>query len=168
MHGGTVEATSRGQDQGSTFRIRLPRVAAGPRPEHVASPSAAERPRCRILVVEDNADAREMLRGQLELEGHEVHEASDGATAVAAIGLLAFDLALVDLGLPTVDGYEVARRIRATDVGKSMVLIALTGYGQAEDRRRALEAGFDAHLTKPVLPQRLAEVIASTRRHAGR
>jgi CheY-like chemotaxis protein/anti-sigma regulatory factor (Ser/Thr protein kinase) len=168
MHGGTVEATSGGQDRGSTFRIRLPRVAARPRPEPLPSPSAPERPRCRILVIEDNADARDMLRSQLELEGHDVHEASDGSSGVAAVPVVAPDIALIDLGLPTIDGYEVARRIRATAVGRSMVLIALTGYGQAEDRRRALEAGFDAHLTKPVLPQRLAEVIASSRRHAAR
>ena len=168
MHGGTVEATSGGQDRGSTFRIRLPRVAARPRPEPLLSPSAPERPRCRILVIEDNADARDMLRSQLELEGHDVHEASDGSSGVAAVPVVAPDIALIDLGLPTIDGYEVARRIRATAVGRSMVLIALTGYGQAEDRRRALEAGFDAHLTKPVLPQRLAEVIANSRRHAAR
>jgi CheY-like chemotaxis protein len=114
----------------------------------------------RILVIEDNEDAREILRMQLRLEGHEVHEAADGPSGVAATAAVAPDVVLIDVGLPGLDGYEVARRIRATPEGRHLVLIALTGYGQAEDRRRALAAGFDVHLTKPVVPEHLARAIA--------
>jgi two-component system CheB/CheR fusion protein len=113
-----------------------------------------------ILLVEDNADARTTLQMLLELEGHRVRAAETGAEAVhrAAPPL---DVALIDIGLPDVDGYDVARRIRATEHGKSAYLIALTGYGQAEDRRRAAEAGFDAHLVKPVDPEALVSLLAA-------
>ncbi len=102
------------------------------------------------------------------LEGHDVHEAADGASGVAEIGAIKPDVVLVDVGLPGVDGYEVARRIRTIEEGRDAVLIAVTGYGQADDRRRALDAGFDVHLTKPVLPDQLARAIseASAARHA--
>ena len=96
----------------------------------------------------------------LALAGHEVHEAADGPTGIAQAQAVAPDVALIDVGLPGLDGYEVVRRIRATDLGRTMRLVAITGYGQAEDRLRALAAGFDAHLTKPVAPERLAQAIA--------
>ncbi len=113
-----------------------------------------------VLVVEDNADARATLQMLLELEGHRVRTAETGAEALqrAAAPL---DVALIDIGLPDVDGYEVARRIRATGHGKSAYLVALTGYGQAEDRRRAEEAGFDTHLVKPVDPEALVSLLAA-------
>jgi CheY-like chemotaxis protein len=102
-----------------------------------------------------------VLLTSLKLDGHEVHEAADGRAGLEAALRLTPDVALIDVGLPGLDGYEVARQIRATDAGSSMVLVALTGYGQAEDRRRAVAAGFDVHLVKPVAPERLAEVLSS-------
>jgi signal transduction histidine kinase/CheY-like chemotaxis protein len=164
MHGGTVTARSDGPGKGSVFTVRLPRVAAPAAPTAPASPPAErERVRRRILLVEDNADAREMLRVGLALRGHEVHEAADGKTAVELAAEIRPDVALIDIGLPGFDGYEVARRIRATETGKSMFLVAMTGYGQAEDRRQAQDAGFDAHATKPVLPEQLGQLIAGGR-----
>jgi two-component system CheB/CheR fusion protein len=111
-----------------------------------------------ILVVEDNADARATLEMLLEMEGYHVTGAQTGAEAVerAAPPL---DVALVDIGLPDIDGYEVARRIRRTEHGKAAYLVALTGYGQPEDRQRALEAGFDTHLVKPVDPDDLLKLL---------
>jgi CheY-like chemotaxis protein len=117
----------------------------------------------RILVVEDNVDAREMLRAQLAQDGHEVHAAADGPTGVDMAAAVLPDVVFIDIGLPGIDGYEVARRIRATERGRSMLLVALTGYGQADDRRRALDAGCDLHVTKPVFPERLAEILAAAR-----
>jgi CheY-like chemotaxis protein len=114
-----------------------------------------------VLVVEDNADGREMLRTMLEYYGHEVHEAADGAAAVEIAARMRPDVAVVDIGLPGIDGYTVARRFRAAEGGGNMWLIALTGYGSESDRRQAVEAGFDAHLTKPVDPQRLARLLGS-------
>ena len=112
----------------------------------------------RVLVVEDNDDAREMLRNLLDTFGHEVHEASDGAAGVEEARRLRPDTALIDIGLPGMDGYEVARRIRADIPGTR--LVALTGYGQPEDRERALAAGFDVHLVKPVDPDQLQRLLA--------
>jgi CheY-like chemotaxis protein len=112
----------------------------------------------RILVVEDNADAREMLRIVLELAGHEVHEAVDGPSGLATALGLRPDIVLVDIGLPGFDGLEMARRVRH-EVSAAIHLIALTGYGQPDDRRLALEAGFDAHLVKPVDPPALLAAI---------
>jgi signal transduction histidine kinase/ActR/RegA family two-component response regulator len=150
LHGGRAEATSDGVGRGSEFTVRLPALA-----EPIVEPSSAGSvtttwlPR-RIVVVEDNADVRESLRHALELEGHEVHDASDGPLGVAVILRLCPDVALIDIGLPGFDGYQVARRVRASATGKSVHLVALTGYGQPEDRRHALEAGFDTHVVKPV------------------
>jgi CheY-like chemotaxis protein len=106
-------------------------------------------PNLRVLVVEDNQDARETLRMMLEIEGHRVYEAEDGPSGVEAARAVRPDVALIDIGLPGFDGYEVARRVRGGH-GSSMRLIAVSGYGQAEDRQRSRDAGFDAHLVKPV------------------
>ena len=113
-----------------------------------------------ILIVEDNDDAREALRMLLELDGHVVEAAAEGSQALEIARAKDPDLALVDIGLPGIDGYEVARRIR-TGNGKRPVLIALTGYGQPEDRRRATEAGFNSMLVKPVDPAALSEMLAT-------
>jgi CheY-like chemotaxis protein len=113
-----------------------------------------------ILLVEDNVDARDALGILLELEGHLVETAGEGHQALELIRAKDFDIALVDIGLPGIDGYEVARRARALD-GRRPVLIALTGYGQPEDRRRASEAGFDELLDKPVDPTVLATLLAT-------
>jgi two-component system CheB/CheR fusion protein len=116
------------------------------------------RPR-RILLIEDNEDAREALRALLELDGHEVEAAAEGQQGLEIAGTKAVEVALIDIGLPGLDGYEVARRMRA--LARPPILIALTGYGQPEDRRRAEEAGFDAHLVKPIDPTALTKALAS-------
>ena len=113
-----------------------------------------------ILIVEDNADARDVLRVLLELEGHEVETAEEGQAALELARTKDPDIALVDIGLPGIDGYEVARRLRARDPRRPL-LIALTGYGQPEDRRRATEAGFDDVLVKPVDPAPLTALLAT-------
>src|SRR5262249_37317330 len=150
---------SDGLGKGSSFSIRLPCVR-GPEshPGVATPPQRSARPR-RILVVEDNEDAREMLRVALSLAGHTVYEAKDGPEGVEMATTVAADVALIDVGLPGLDGYDVARRIRADRVGRSMLLVAITGYGQVEDRQRALDAGFDAHLTKPILPAQLVTLL---------
>lgn len=113
-----------------------------------------------ILIVEDNADAREALRMLLELDGYVVEAAAEGAEAIEVALTKDPDIALVDIGLPGIDGYEVARRVRARDPRRPL-LIALTGYGQPEDRKRATEAGFDSLLVKPVDPGALADLLAT-------
>ncbi len=115
----------------------------------------------RMLLIEDNPDIGETLRDLLQLLGHEVEWASDGLRGVQVALATQPEVALVDIGLPGIDGYEVARRVRASDQGKKLLLIALTGYGRPEDRRKSLEAGFDAHLVKPVDPDELAALIAA-------
>jgi CheY-like chemotaxis protein len=148
MHGGSVEAHSDGPGKGSRFVVRLPIVHA----PHVAAPApqqvALDR-RC-ILVVDDNRDAASSLAMLLELDGHPVVTAHDGQTALAAADSHRPDVALLDIGLPIVDGYEVCRRIRQQPWGRTMILVALTGWGHDEDRARTRDAGFDAHLVKPV------------------
>ena len=158
LHGGTVEASSPGAGRGSTFTVRLPVFAAPPDADDAARP-ATPAPARRVLVVEDNDDAREMLRNLLHLFGHEVHEACDGASGIEQARRVRPDAALIDIGLPGIDGYEVARRIRADVPGAR--LVALTGYGQPEDRERALAAGFDVHLVKPVDPEQLQRLLAA-------
>jgi PAS domain S-box-containing protein len=160
LHGGTVTAESLGPRLGSVFTVRLRRVE---QPAMVdGAPPRLPAIRRRVLIVEDNDDARQMLKILLEHEGHEVFEAVDGTEGVRAASRLRPDLALVDLGLPILDGYEVARFIRRQD-HQPQRLVALTGYGQPEDRRRALEAGFDEHLVKPVDPDRLADLLQRLR-----
>jgi len=173
LQGGRVEAWSDGPGCGSLFTITMPRLFA----EVPLAPSAtpgdvSQTPRQRVLVIEDNLDARAMMCTLLDHEGHEVYEAADGATGVERALHLAPDVALVDLGLPGVDGLEVARRVRESDGGDRVFLVAVTGYGQARDRRETLDAGFDVHLVKPVEIDRLKDVLAlaadrATRRAAG-
>jgi PAS domain S-box-containing protein len=159
LHGGTIEAASDGPGTGSVFTVRLPSVAApaAPAPATGGAPGAARR---RVLLVEDNADVREMTRIALETAGHTVHEAEDGLRGLAAALELRPDVAVVDIGLPGLDGYTLARRLRSEPAGRGIYLVALTGYGQQEDRVRAREAGFDAQLVKPVDPLTLVELVA--------
>jgi signal transduction histidine kinase/ActR/RegA family two-component response regulator len=158
LHGGRVEARSEGPGTGACFTVRLLRIAA-PADCPPEAPAVLAGPPRRVLIVEDNADAREMLRRWLELAGHDVRVAVDGPSGVAAALASAPDVALIDLGLPGLDGYEVARRIRASAPGAAVRLVAVTGYGQQEDRARAHAAGFDAHLVKPVDVAQLADVL---------
>jgi PAS domain S-box-containing protein len=162
MHGGTVAATSAGPGQGSTFTVRLPVAAdvAG-RAEAGAPPGGPARP-LRVLVVDDNKDAADSLQMVLETQGgHTVRVAYDGAAGVAAAQDFHPDVALLDIGLPKgLDGYEVARRIRAVPGLNRIPVVALTGYGGREDRLRSGEAGFTAHLVKPVDPRELRDLLA--------
>jgi PAS domain S-box-containing protein len=161
LHGGSCTAHSAGPDQGSTFTVRLPLLRAlQAAPVPIAPPAVARR---RVLIIEDNDDAREMLAAELQLAGHEVLQRADGPNGVAAARALRPDAALIDIGLPGFSGHDVARQIRADPAGSRMLLIALTGYGQREDTRKALEAGFDAHLAKPADPDRLLRLIAAGR-----
>ena len=161
MHAGTVQAASPGAGQGSVFTVRLPRIPPPAPSTGPAGQSLNGSIRRRVLIVEDNADARESLRAVLELSGHEVHEAEDGPGGVAKALAVQPDLALIDIGLPSLNGYEVARQIRSAPAGRGIVLVALTGYSQPRDRQQAQEAGFDAHLVKPVDFARLNELIAT-------
>ena len=132
-------------------RMRLPE-------EEGARPSSRRR---RILVIEDNADVTDFIRIQLEMWGHDVSVAHDGPSGLEAALSQRPDIALVDVGLPGMDGYELARRIRNDPPAPEIRLVAMTGYGRPEDRARALAAGFDAHLVKPVDPRQLQELLDS-------
>jgi CheY-like chemotaxis protein len=160
MHGGSVSARSEGLQRGSEFEVRLPllREEAQALERRAATVDPGRR---RLLLVEDNPDIGETLRDLLQLLGHRVELVGDGLRAVQTALATQPDAALVDIGLPGIDGYEVARRLRASDGGKGLVLVALTGYGRPEDRERALAAGFDAHLVKPVDPEELNEVLVT-------
>ena len=153
LHGGTVAAASAGPGQGSSFTVTLPggrRLPAPARLEAIAHRPAPSGVRRRILVVDDNRDAAESLSEALESEGHEVRVAFDGASAVALGQEYRPAVVFLDIGLPVMDGYEVARQLRALDHGYRPLLVAISGYGQASDKQRAIEAGFDQHLVKPV------------------
>jgi CheY-like chemotaxis protein/anti-sigma regulatory factor (Ser/Thr protein kinase) len=167
MHGGTVAVASDGPGRGAVFTVRLPRVAPVPG-DTMALPVPVATCAQRILLVEDNADARELVRTMLEIQGHEVHEAPDGESAVATFRQVRPNAAIIDIGLPGMDGYTVAARLRVLEPDPEVLrLIALTGYGTENDRRRAADAGFDAHLTKPVEPDRLEQLLSrSTERAA--
>jgi PAS domain S-box-containing protein len=163
LHGGTLVAHSPGADQGSEFVVQLPSAAemvGAPRPGGDGTEAAP--PPCRILVVDDSQDASESLAMLLRIAGNEVRTAQDGLEAVGAAVAFRPDVVLMDIGLPKLNGYAAARRIRELPSSRAMVLIALTGWGQEEDRRRSREAGFDHHMTKPVefaaLRQLLLEV----------
>jgi two-component system CheB/CheR fusion protein len=162
MQGGRVEALSRGSGQGSTFRVVLPGVAAAAGPPSPA-PSSAARGRLRILVVDDHEDAAEMLTVLLQGHGHEVEVAHDGPAAVAAAVRFRPRLVLLDIGLPGMDGYAVAAALRRVPDLEPLTIVALTGYGQAQDRERARAAGCDAHLVKPVAPETLGALLQTVR-----
>ncbi len=155
LHGGTIQAASAGSGQGSVFTMRLPLVGSGNEEVPATTPAGG----LHILVVEDHDDSREMMRHFLEGAGHRVSEASDGSTAVAEALRLRPDVAVIDVGLPGLDGFEVAKRIRAAQLA-SIRLIALSGHGLPQDRSRASEAGFDEHLVKPITPDRLMAALA--------
>ena len=164
MHGGTVEARSAGVGQGSEFVVRLP-LLSGPLPALPREPAVVQPvstvPR-RILVVDDNRDSADSLAMLLKLTGHDVHTAHDGLEAVEAAATLQPDVILLDIGMPRLNGYEAARRIREQQRHKGLTLVALTGWGQEEDRRRSEEAGFDSHLVKPVDLAALTKLLAES------
>jgi signal transduction histidine kinase len=159
LHGGSVSATSEGSGNGSAFEIRLPRsepAVAADAPARVVT--AGDKP--TVLLIEDNDDGREMMATMLGSHGHPVLQAHDGLEGVKLAFAELPDVALVDIGLPGIDGYEVARRLRKDARTRGIRLIAVTGYGLAEDQRRVLEAGFDLHMVKPVDPAALLARLA--------
>lgn len=161
LHNGSIEALSRGVGQGSEFILTLPVAAAreaapAPATAHPAGPATTPR---RILVVDDNRDAAESLTVLLEIAGHDVQYALDGESAVAVAGQFRPDVMILDLGMPKVSGYEVARRVRELPWGKQTFMVALSGWGQADERLRTQEAGFDAHFVKPVAPEVLNRLL---------
>ena len=162
MHGGTVRATSPGLGRGSEFVVRLPALAE-PAPDRAArraengEPAAA--PRRRVLVVDDNVDSAESLVTLLQMGGHDVRMAHDGPSALALAREHHPELVLLDIGLPAMSGYEVAQLMRPQAGLERTVIVALTGFGQDEDRRRSAEAGFDHHLVKPVDVQQLWQLL---------
>ena len=160
LQGGTVEARSEGPGQGSTFIVRLPLLENGRAYVDERSMPRMLPTSLRVLIVDDNADARDMLRTFLELAGHDVHDAVSGPDAVEKAAQVLPDLALVDLGLPGFDGLEVAARLRSDQATRGILLVAMTGYGQPEDRKRTSEVGFEAHIVKPVTSDQLNDVIA--------
>jgi PAS domain S-box-containing protein len=161
MHGGRVEAFSEGPGKGSEFVVHLP--TQPPRDATAGAPQSEPETKQggqTIFVVDDNVDAAESLSLVLGAHGHRVLALYDGATTLAAAARQPPDVVVLDIGLPQMDGYEIARRLRATSGGEQIMLIALTGYGQTEDRQRAQAAGFDHHLVKPVDPGELEKLIA--------
>jgi signal transduction histidine kinase/CheY-like chemotaxis protein len=156
LQGGKAFAASPGPGEGSVFTVTLP--ACEPQPAAPAEKPAPERRSHRIMLIEDNEDARRTLAAALKLDGHQVHEAGDGITGIAELARVNPDVAVVDIGLPGVDGYKVAQTLRGTGHDR-MVLIALTGYGQPDSLRRAREAGFDEYVTKPIAPEQLERLM---------
>jgi PAS domain S-box-containing protein len=164
LHGGSVQAWSEGAGRGAELSFRLPLLAkakpAEAPPAVSLEPVRAHVPR-RVLVVDDNRDAAVTLEMLVQLWGHEVRTVHTGTAAIEEAVAFRPDVILLDIGLPEMDGYEVARRLRANADLKETVLVAITGYGQEDDRRRSREAGFDHHLVKPVDPTRLQEVLSA-------
>jgi PAS domain S-box-containing protein len=168
LHGGRVAAESEGAGRGSQFVVALPLApdAAGS-DDAAAATARPATPSRRVLIIEDNADARDALRALLELWGHRVETANDGPHGFELALAKRPDVVIVDIGLPGLDGYHVAQGLRAALGAGTVFLIALTGYGQPDDRRRAFEAGFDVHLVKPVAPEVLSETLARVPEAAG-
>jgi PAS domain S-box-containing protein len=164
LHGGTVQAHSDGVGRGSRFTVTLPSIPA-PEEETANAPLSMGRPcanRRRVLLIEDNQDARESFKLILQLQGHEVLEAEDGVSGLNMLLAERPDVALIDVGLPGLDGYQVAARFRASGQGAASKLVALTGYGTADARDRSRQSGFDHHLIKPVNPELLRELIEAS------
>jgi CheY-like chemotaxis protein len=166
LHGGSIEAASDGPGRGSAFTVRLPRPsvprALAPPAEHAGIDDVPQGR--RVLVVDDNRDAADSLAMVLTGMGAEVRVAYDGPAGLDLVERFRPEFLLLDLGMPGMDGYEVARRVRQGDRGRDIVLVATTGWGQEQDKTRARLAGFDHHLTKPVDPRVFSEIIAGTPR----
>jgi PAS domain S-box-containing protein len=166
LHGGRIEARSAGPGFGSEFIVRLPRRDSRTQPGLV--PTAVDEEQIasrRVLIADDNRDAAETLAMLLQIEGHEVHVVHDGRAAVSAFTDFNPEVALLDIGMPELSGYEVARRVRENVHGQTVTLIALTGWGQERDKEQALAAGFNHHFTKPVEPARISKILRSLTSH---
>jgi CheY-like chemotaxis protein len=164
LHGGTVEARSPGSGSGSEFIVRLPTVPA-PAGQHAHARTSQREPlpKYRVLVVDDNIDGADTMKAMLEFLGNEVQVAYDGVAAIEAAASFLPQVVLLDIGLPKLNGYEVAQRIRTQPWGTGATLIAVSGWGQQEDKARAGAAGFDHHLTKPVDLEELIDLLAAAR-----
>ena len=163
MHGGAVEARSDGLDMGSEFTVQLPLAPSSSRPAEppALASEAVQGAGRRVLVVDDNRDAALSLADFLEMIGCDTRVAHDGLEGLRLAAEFSPELVLLDIGMPTMNGYETARRIRAEPGGEKPVLVALTGWGQEEDRARAREAGFDRHIVKPAAPEVLEALLAA-------
>jgi CheY-like chemotaxis protein/anti-sigma regulatory factor (Ser/Thr protein kinase) len=160
MHGGEVEARSKGPGMGSQFIVRLPVATSPPSADHLPARSSNQQSEARrILVADDNQNAAKLLAMCLAAQGNVVRIAFDGLAAVRIAAEFRPEVALLDIGMPQLDGYETARRIRKEPWGKEIVLAALTGWGQEDDKRRARDAGFDHHFVKPVEPSVLQQLL---------
>ncbi len=161
LHGGRVEAFSEGSRKGAEFHVTIPCVSVVPRDDDTTEEvRAADTRGRRVLIVDDNQDAAESVAQYLQLEGHEVKAVGDGLQALACAPVFAPHIVVLDIGLPIMDGYEVARRMRRLPATQHALLVAMTGYGQKEDLQRAEEAGFDKHFVKPTDPRALVQLIA--------
>jgi CheY-like chemotaxis protein len=165
LHGGRVEAFSAGAGRGAEFIVRLPTTAPPPAAEEklVASAVAATAHGLRVLLVDDNVDSADGLGLLLELQGHEIRVAYDGPTALETARQFRPHVALLDIGMPSMDGYELGRRLHATPETKDVLLVAMTGWGQDEDHRKSREAGFAHHLVKPFEPAVLEKLLAGVK-----
>jgi signal transduction histidine kinase/ActR/RegA family two-component response regulator len=167
MHGGTIEAKSEGLGCGSEFVVRLPVLAHGKperMPDQVNRTKASAAPRLKILVVDDNEDSAVSLGMVLEAMGNEVRTAHDGMAAVGIAAVFQPDVVFLDIGLPKLNGYDAARKMREQSWGERMLLVALTGWGQEEDKRRSAQSGFNLHMVKPVNPAAIEKLLAGLRR----
>jgi CheY-like chemotaxis protein len=165
LHGGRIHVHSAGREQGSTFTVTLPRsvVVEGSQATAVTTDSGARGSSSRrVLIADDNPDGAEMIAMLLRMSGHEVYVAHSGAQALELAAREKPDVALLDIGMPGLSGYELAMRIRGEAWGARMTLIAVTGWGQEEDKRKARAAGFDQHFTKPMDPISLESIFEST------
>ena len=165
-----MEVVSEGLGHGSEFCIRLPLPPDGTLPAAAITPEPATVASVvsrKVLVVDDNIDSAASIGMLLGLDGHQVREAHDGPTALTLLAAERPDLVLLDIGMPGMDGHEVARRIRQLPGMQDLILVAMTGYGQEEDRRRTREAGFDVHLVKPVDIDELRRLVAAAQSNAG-
>jgi CheY-like chemotaxis protein/anti-sigma regulatory factor (Ser/Thr protein kinase) len=159
LHGGTVAASSDGEGKGSRFTVRLRTIPSAETSSGLPFPRERRAKPRRVLLIEDSGEAREMLRVALELAGHVVYNAADGVRGIELLNVARPQVAIIDVSLPGMDGYEVARRIREEPQGRGMLLLALTGHDPPGDLMHSLEHGFDYHLAKPVDPDYLARLI---------
>jgi len=167
LHGGTIEASSEGEGHGSKFIVRLRRFSSTRQSSDPSVLTERRAKRRRVLLIEDSEDAREMLRMVLELAGHVVYDAADGVRGLELLKVVRPDVGIIDIGLPRMNGYQVAQRIREEPHGRDMLLVALTGYSAPDDQNRLSARGFDYHLVKPVDPDQLASLLSEGAESSG-
>jgi len=167
FHSGSIEARSPGPGRGSEFVVKLPMLARPAALPEVAAHDEARGPRRRLLIVDDNRDSAESMRLMFGHAGHDVGAVYEGEATVEAAARMKADAVLLDIGLPDIDGYEVARRLRADPRTRDALIIAVTGYGRDEDLRRSHEAGVDEHVVKPIDPDEILRRIERGRANSG-